>query len=64
MLLVAAAAPDGESHVDKSIDGRQLTIYVTKPADWKAADTRPAIVFYHGGGWVGGSPGQFNEHNK
>ncbi len=64
MLFAAAAAPDGESHVYKSIDGRQLKIYVTKPADSKAADNRPAIVFYHGGGWVGGSPGQFNEHSK
>ena len=60
----SAAKPVGEPHVYKTVDGRELKIYVTKPADWKATDTRPAIVFYHGGGWVGGSPGQFTEHSK
>jgi acetyl esterase/lipase len=62
-LTATAATPEGETHVYKKVDGRELRIYVTKPADWKATDTRPAIVFYHGGGWVGGSPGQFNEHS-
>lgn len=59
-----AAKPDGEAHVYKTIGDRPLTLYVTKPKDWKADDTRPAIVFFHGGGWVGGSPGQFTEHSK
>lgn len=59
-----AVPPVGEEHVYKKVDGRELKIYVTKPADWKGGDTRPAIVFYHGGGWVGGSPGQFTEHSK
>lgn len=67
-LLVAsaamAAAPTGKPYVYKKVDGSELKIYVTKPADWKSDDTRPAIVFYHGGGWVGGTPGQFNEHSK
>ena len=63
-LVASAAKPVGEPHVFKTVDGRELKIYVTKPADWKATDTRPAIVFYHGGGWVGGSPGQFTEHSK
>lgn len=60
----ACAVPPGESFVYKEIDSHQLNIYVTKPADWNEADHRPAIVFFHGGGWVGGAPGQFTEHAK
>ncbi len=60
----AGAVPPGEPHVYKQIDGRSLSLYVTKPGDWQATDERPAIVFYHGGGWVGGEPGQFTEHSK
>jgi acetyl esterase len=59
-----AAKPEGEEHVYKTVDGRKLRLYVTRPADWKASDKRPAIVFFHGGGWVGGAPGQFTEHSK
>ncbi len=59
-----AAQPEGEAHVYKTVGERKLRLYVTKPAEWKASDQRPAIVFYHGGGWVGGAPGQFTEHAK
>lgn len=68
LLLFASPAlgakPEGKPFVYKTVGDRQLTLYVTKPADWKQSDKRPAIVFYHGGGWVGGSPGQFTEHSK
>lgn len=59
----SAAAPVGEAHVYKKVDGKELKLYVLKPKDWKASDKRPAIVFYHGGGWTGGAPTQFNEHS-
>ncbi len=58
------AKPDGDPHVYKKVGTRSLTLYVTKPAEWAATDTRPAIVFFHGGGWTGGAPGQFTEHSK
>ena len=69
MLLVlastaVAAKPEGKPHVYKTIGQRELTLYVTTPDDWKPSDRRPAIVFFHGGGWVGGQPGQFTEHSK
>ncbi|QDT63811.1 alpha/beta hydrolase [Calycomorphotria hydatis] len=51
-----------ERHTYKEVDGRKLSLYVTKPEDWKPSDQRPAAVFYHGGGWVGGQPGQFAPH--
>ncbi|MFQ5732869.1 MAG: alpha/beta hydrolase, partial [Planctomycetaceae bacterium] len=59
-----AAPPVGKPHVYKTVGNRKLTLYVTKPKDWKATDARPAIVFFHGGGWVAGKPGQFTEHSK
>lgn len=59
-----AAAPEGEKHTYKEVEGRKLSLYVTKPKGWTADDKRPAIVFFHGGGWVGGAPGQFTEHSK
>lgn len=53
-----------QAHVYKTVDGRALSLYVTHPAEWKPSDQRPAVVFFHGGGWVGGKPGQFDEHCK
>ena len=55
---------EGERHVYKTVDDRELNLYITKPDDWKPGDSRPAIVFFHGGGWVKGAPGQFTEHSK
>ena len=60
----ARAEPPGTTHVYKTIGDLALRLYVTKPEDWKEADKRPAIVFFHGGAWVSGQPGQFNEHSK
>ncbi|MBP7141057.1 MAG: alpha/beta hydrolase fold domain-containing protein [Opitutaceae bacterium] len=54
-----AARPEGTPHVFKVADGRELKLYVSKPPGWMAADARPAIVFFHGGGFVGGNAGQF-----
>lgn len=63
LLAADWKAPVGEARIYKHTGDRALSLYVVKPAGWKAADQRPAIVFYHGGGWTGGSPGQFNEHS-
>ena len=58
-----ANAPVGEARVYKTVAGRDLNLYIARPDGWKATDRRPAIVFFHGGGWVGGKPNQFNEHS-
>lgn len=54
----------GERYTYKTVDDRDMSLYVVKPGDWKATDSRPAIMFYHGGGWTQGGPFQFNEHSK
>ena len=59
-----AGNPVGEAHVYKRVGGRELRLHVVKPAEWRAADRRPALVLFHGGGWVGGAPTQFNEQSE
>lgn len=40
----------------KEVDGKSLVLQVFKPTGWKASDKRPGFVFFHGGGWTGGTP--------
>lgn len=47
--------------VYKTIGEVRLNIYQFFPADHQSTDKRPAIVFFFGGGWRGGSPGQFEK---
>lgn len=54
-----AQGAEAETVIYKRADGRELKLFIEKPADWKAADRRPAVVFFFGGGWVGGSAAQF-----
>jgi len=46
-----------ESFVYKKTPQCELSIHVSFPPGWKASDSRPAIVFFFGGGWTGGSAG-------
>lgn len=54
-----AEKPVGTPHVFKNVEGKELKLYVCNPPGWTAEDRRPAIVFFHGGGFVGGNAGQF-----
>ncbi len=56
---LAAAEFSSETLVYKKVGDRELHLYLEKPVAWKAGDQRPAIVFFFGGGWVGGTPKQF-----
>ena len=51
--------PDARAEVYRSVDGVDLKAWVFEPTGHRADDRRPAIVFFFGGGWNGGSPGQF-----
>ena len=53
------AKENGESLVYKTVGGRDLKLFVEKPPGWKADGSAPAVVFFFGGSWVGGSPSQF-----
>jgi len=41
-----------------------LNMHVFKPSNYKASDQRPVIVFFFGGGWVGGHPKQFYQQAR
>ncbi len=43
----------------KTVGKTQLRLHIFEPAGHKSSDHRGAIVFFFGGGWVGGSPTQF-----
>jgi acetyl esterase/lipase len=59
-----AAEFAGETLVYKKAGGRELHLYIDKPSGWKPTDRRTALVFFHGGGWVGGPVNQFNKQSQ
>ncbi len=63
-FLVLTARAEPVTRVYKKVDQRELKITIVNPPDWKASDQRPAMVFFHGGGWVGGKPVQFTPHSE
>jgi acetyl esterase/lipase len=63
LLFLAATAM--VSAQDLTIDYKPgLGLHVYRPEGWKAGQKRTAIVFFFGGGWTGGSVGQFAPHAK
>ncbi|QDU98433.1 alpha/beta hydrolase [Lignipirellula cremea] len=63
-LVPAAEGPPTptETLVYKTIGDTELKLHVFAPEGHKATDQRPAVVFFFGGGWSGGSPSQFYPH--
>lgn len=58
-----ATAPADQA-VYKIVDGRELKLFLDKPPGWQAGDSRPAMVFFHGGGWFGGEVKSFADQGK
>lgn len=58
--VLADEDPVGTAHVYKRVGSRELKLHVVSPPDATPTDRRPALVFFHGGGWTGGTPAQFN----
>ncbi|MBN1442273.1 MAG: alpha/beta hydrolase fold domain-containing protein, partial [Planctomycetes bacterium] len=68
--ILAAASPFGVEAAEtaprpdreiayKRVGDVELRLHAFEPEGHRASDRRPAIVFFFGGGWVGGSPSQF-----
>jgi len=66
MAAAEKAIPYGadEQTVYKEAGGRALRLFVYMPKGWAATDRRPALVYIHGGGWVGGNPGAVGSIGK
>lgn len=66
-LPLCAQKPQGPEPTGKKtykeVAGTTLELWMWKPAGWKAADKRSAIVFYHGGGWRSGNPSAFSRQS-
>ncbi|MFC1763358.1 glycoside hydrolase family 97 catalytic domain-containing protein [Planctomycetota bacterium] len=64
-MMVSASdfAPDAEL-VYKTIGDVELKMHVFKPAGHQITDQVPAIVFFFGGGWSGGTPKQFYQQAR
>ena len=48
--------------VYKTVGEARLRLHIFSPTDLRQGDRRAAIVFFFGGGWVGGNPRQFFPH--
>ena len=57
----ADAPQNGIPHIYKTIDNIDLPLYVFQNQQPQVNNKRPAIVFFFGGGWAGGSPSQFEK---
>lgn len=57
---------EGASTIEvyKTIDGVDLRLWIFNPKDISEGDSRPAIIFYFGGGWAQGTPNQFRKHSE
>lgn len=65
LMLSALSAQEFEPDqrlLYKTVGDTELALHVFNPEDHSASDQRPAIVFFFGGGWKGGSPSQFYPH--
>ncbi|MCC9603148.1 alpha/beta hydrolase [Stieleria sp. JC731] len=50
--------------VYKTVGGVELQLHVFKPKNEDVEHPRAAIVFFFGGGWVGGTPSQFYSQSR
>ena len=57
----AEAPQNGTRHIYKTVGETELPLYVFQNQQIQAKGKRPAVVFFFGGGWTGGSPVQFEK---
>jgi acetyl esterase/lipase len=55
--------PEAKEEVYATVGETALRLWIFSP-EGKAEKPRPAIVFFFGGGWSSGTPGQFHQHAK
>lgn len=53
---------DARTETYKTIGDVEMKMWIFDPPHHQATDSRPAIVFFFGGGWKAGNPAQFEEH--
>ncbi|MHC4434173.1 MAG: alpha/beta hydrolase, partial [Planctomycetota bacterium] len=58
-VLCAQETTKSKAVTYKTVGDRELKIHLHFPPGWRTGDRRPAIIFFFGGGWTGGTVGQF-----
>jgi acetyl esterase len=61
-LSVVLLSQSTDSILYKQVDSTSLYMHVTFPPGMNGEEPLPAMVFFFGGGWVGGTPGHFEPH--
>jgi acetyl esterase/lipase len=56
--------PEAKEEAYKTVGETRLRLWIFSPEPAANAQPRPAIVFFFGGGWSSGTPGQFAPHAK
>lgn len=67
LVHTLASAADFEPDrrlVYKTINDVELRLHVFEPTGHRSSDLAPAVVFFFGGGWNGGTPKQFYEQAR
>lgn len=64
LVGVATEASEPDLIVYKTINETDLKLHVFSPEHHQSGEARPAIVFFFGGGWNGGTPEQFYPQSK
>lgn len=63
LMVIAGATSIHAQQIDsilyKQVDSTDLYLYIDYPPGYDASLSYPAMVFFFGGGWVGGTPGHF-----
>ena len=62
LILFSKSTLAQEQVVYKTIDTLDLTLEIYRPKVTHESETYPAMVFFFGGGWNGGSTAQFEPH--
>lgn len=59
-----ACGPEPKTCVYKTVGGHDLRLFYFEPGDAKLGELRPAVVWIHGGAWIGGTLDGFMLHAR
>ena len=59
-----ASAEEAPSIVYKVVEGRELRLFIDTPPGRAPEGGRPAVVYFHGGGWVQGTPKHLMRYSR
>ncbi len=54
--------PEAKIETYREVEGTALKAWIYSPRNHQPDDSRAAIIFFFGGGWTSGTPGQFRPH--